>query len=394
MAYFRNNVVNLLNLHYGIFALAMTGGGAFFCVYLLRAGVPLPGVLVSMAAIMFARFAVRPIVPILAVKFGLQPLLVAGTILIGIQLLVLAGVHGIGPGLFFLIAISALGDAIYWSSYHAYFATLGDHEHRGHQVGAREALAALSGIVSPIITGWTLVTFGPYAAFGLSCVATLGATVPLLWTPNVVVAPEIQGAFKASMFGVKMFAIDGWIQSGFVFVWQIALFVSLKQSFINFGGALALAAVVGAVASLLLGRHIDSGGGGRAVLLAICAMTMVVLLRAVSFGHPWLAIAANALAPIGACLYTPTLMTAVYNEAKRAPCTLRFHVATEGGWDFGGATGSLAAAALLWAGVPISLALLLPLIGLIASFRQLRRYFASNAISQLVNVPVQASVEH
>ena len=40
MAFFRNDTVNLLNLHYGIHALAMTGGGAFFAAYLLRAGVP------------------------------------------------------------------------------------------------------------------------------------------------------------------------------------------------------------------------------------------------------------------------------------------------------------------------------------------------------------------
>src|SRR5262245_9575153 len=32
MAYFRNTTVNLLNLHYGIHCLALSGGGAFFLV--------------------------------------------------------------------------------------------------------------------------------------------------------------------------------------------------------------------------------------------------------------------------------------------------------------------------------------------------------------------------
>jgi hypothetical protein len=69
-------------------------------------------------------------------------------------------------------------------------------------------------------------------------------------------------------------------------------------------------------------------------------------------------------------------MTAVYNQAKGSPCILRFHVATEGGWDVGCASGLLLAAFLIWRGVPFPLVLLLPLIGLAAAFVQLRRYYA------------------
>ena len=60
MAFFRNRAVNLLNAHYGIHAIAQSGGGAFCLVFLLRAGVPLPGVFVSMAAILLGRFLIRP----------------------------------------------------------------------------------------------------------------------------------------------------------------------------------------------------------------------------------------------------------------------------------------------------------------------------------------------
>ena len=35
MAFFRSRTVNLLNLHYGIHSIALSGGGAFFAVYLL-----------------------------------------------------------------------------------------------------------------------------------------------------------------------------------------------------------------------------------------------------------------------------------------------------------------------------------------------------------------------
>lgn len=386
MAYFRNTTVNLLNLHYGIFAVVMTGGGAFYCVYLYKAGVALPMVLVAMAAILAVRFLVRPAVVPLAIRLGLRRMVMLGALVLGLQFPLIALVHGVDWILFALIVISAIGDAIYWSCYHAYFAALGDDEHRGHQVGAREALVAVVGIVSPLATGWILVNFGPMAAFGATALIMFASALPLVWMPDVAVAPHVDGAWRAALPGIKLFMADGWTQSGIVFVWQLALFVTLGESFLRFGGALAIAALVGAVAGLFLGRHIDAGHGGRAVVIAISAMAIVVLGRAASSGHETFAIAANALVAISTALYTPTLMTAVYNQAKRSPCTLRFHVATEGGWDAGGAGGCLVAAAMLWFGVPISAALLLPLIGLAAGFVQLRGYYANPAITELVAV--------
>jgi MFS family permease len=375
VAYFRNAAVNLLNLHYGITAVVSNGAGAFLCVYLLHAGLSLAGVLVAVAGIYAMRFVVRPAVVPLAVRFGLQPLVIAGTIIIAGQYPILALVHGVGAALYALVAVCAVGEAIYWSSYHAYFATVGDPEHRGHQIGVREAGAAIAGIAAPILTGWLLVTAGPMIAFGASGLVMLGAAVPLLWTPRVGVSRRAPGALRAARFGVTMFLFDGWIGAAFLFVWQLALFVSLNQSFVNYGGALALAALVGAVAGMLLGRHIDAGGGVRAVHVAFTAMTIVILLRAAAPGHPVFAVAANAVASIAVCLYIPTMMTAVYNCARLAPCTLRFHVATEGGWDAGAASGSLVAAGLLHAGLPISAALLLPLIVIAPAVVLLRTYY-------------------
>jgi hypothetical protein len=68
MALFRNSTVNLLNLHYGIHSIVLSGGGAFFSIYLLKSGVPAPGVLISLALIMLGRFVIRPIVIGFAVR--------------------------------------------------------------------------------------------------------------------------------------------------------------------------------------------------------------------------------------------------------------------------------------------------------------------------------------
>jgi hypothetical protein len=172
-----------------------------------------------------------------------------------------------------------------------------------------------------------------------------------------------------------MFAADGLIGAAYYNVWQIALFVSLGESFTAYGGAMALAALVGAAAGLLLGRLIDAGHGGRAVWLAAGALVSVIGLRVIACGNPVLAIVANAAGALVTAFYTPTLMTAIYNQAKTSPCPLRFHIMTEGGWDAGAASGCLAAAGLLQAGAPISLAILLALIGAAVVFVLLRRYY-------------------
>jgi len=239
----------------------------------------------------------------------------------------------------------------------------------------REAIAASVGILSPMVAGAALVAFGPRVAFGVTALILTTAAIPLFFTPNLKVARHVPGAYRAARPGGLMFASDGWTCAGFYFAWQIALFVSLGQSFLAYGGVLAIAAAAGAVGGLVLGRFIDAGHGTRAVWLAYGGFLIVTLLRAVAPGHPTLAITANALGSLDACIYIPTMMTAVYNLAKRSPCTLRFHVFSEGGWDIGGASGCLFIALLAWAGVPLSIGILTSLAGAAVGFTILRRYY-------------------
>jgi DHA1 family inner membrane transport protein len=387
MAFFRDRTVNLLNLHYGIQSIALSGGGAFFAVYLIEAGVSVAWALASLALILAGRFIIRPIVVPIAVRTGTRALVIAGTCLSALQYPLLAEVHGLGPPLFALCVVASLGDTFYWSTYHAYFAALGNHETRGAEIGVREAIAAVVGIVSPLATGWGLVAFGARVAFGMNAAVMLLAALPLLWTPDVMVARRVPGAYRAAIPGMKLFLADGWIGAGYHFVWQIALFLSLGESFVAYGGALALAALVGAVAGLLLGRHIDAGHGRSAVSYAISVLVLTTVLRAAAPGYAVLAVVANALGAVVVCLYIPTLMTAVYNQAKRSACTLRFHVATEGAWDVGGASGCLIAALLSAFGVSLSVAILLSLLGAAALFVLLRRYYGSHPAVTMVAAP-------
>jgi MFS transporter, DHA1 family, inner membrane transport protein len=390
VAFFRNHSINLLNLHYGIHCIALTGGGAFFAIYLLEAGVSVAGVFVSLALILLGRFAVRPIVIGLAARWDLRAMVIAGTLLSALPYPFLAEVHGVGAVLAALVAVSAVADTVYWSTYHAYFAALGDDDLRGRQIGVRGAIAAVVGIASPLLTGWMLVAYGPRVAFGATAGVVALAALPLLWAPEVKVRRQVPGGFRAAVPGVLLFLADGWVAAGYWFAWQVALFVSLGESLLAYGGALAFAALVGGLAGLGLGRHIDAGRGGQAVWYAFGAFALIVALRAAATGHAAIAVLANALGAFGECLYIPTVMTPVYTMAKHSPCTLRFHVATEGGWDVGGATGLLAAALATGLGVALSLSILQSLAGVAAITFMVRRYYANHrpSVIDMIGKPV------
>jgi hypothetical protein len=377
MAFFRNDAVNRLNLHFAIHALALSGGGAFYGAFLLRAGTPAPAVLASLALVNLGRFTLRPFVLAPAQRWGLKPLVIAGTLLCTLQYPLLAEVHGVSWRLLELCAVSAFGDTVYWTAYHAYYASLGDAEHRGHQLGVREALSAVVGVAAPLLTGWALAAFGPRVAFYATAAVVFTAALPILGTPNVRIAGSAPGSLRDAMQGVRLFAADGWCYGAFV-IWQIALFVSLGESFAGYGAAMALAAMAGAAISLALGRFIDLGHGPRAVWIVGGLLVGVDLLRAGSYGAPGFAIAANAAAALAGAVSGPTLMTAVYNLAKASPCAMRFQIAADGGWDAGAGCACLAGAALLWTGAPMPLAILLSLPGSATIFFLLRRYYGAS----------------
>ena len=375
MAFLRNDAINRVNLHSGVQALAQGAGGIFFLVFLVRSGISVPVALAAQAAILGLRFLLRPAILPFARRLGLKPMVVIGTIGIALQYPLLAEVDGVGPPLLVLAIVAAIGEVFYWPSYNAYFAELGDAEHRGHQVSAREALIAAVSVVAPLLGTFALVTFGPRAMFaGVGLVQAL-AVVPLLGAPNIAVRRTAPGAFRAARLGAILYATDAWFDAWFFFVWPIALFLALGESLAAYGGAMALAALVGAGFGLLLGRAIDFGKGRRAVAIACSLAAAVALFRSASLGSPQLAVAANALGGLVMPLLLPALGAATYNLAKASPCPLRFHIAAEAGWDLGCLAGCLAGAALSAAGVPLSLAMLLAVPGLAVTAHLLWRYY-------------------
>ncbi len=366
MASFGNQAVNRLNLHSAIQGFATNAGGVFIFVYLLKAGVPMPLVFCAIAGMSACRFALRPLVLPLARTIGLRRLVILGTVLESVVYPMLPTVHGPGIALVSVIGAGAVGSVLYWTSYHAYFASIGDAEHRGGQVGARESIMALVCIVAPICGAWAIEAAGPPVAFlGVAAIQLLAAA-PLIGAPDAVVALEPADGRRAYLHGAIIQATDGWVQAGYYYIWQIALFVSLKERFAAYGGAMALAAILGAIGALVVGRLIDRGHARRFVVVSYGLGVAVAALKGFGYRDPSLAVAANALGAFAASFLSLTMMSRVYNLSQASPCPLRFHIATEGGWDTGCALGCLAAAGLSAVGAGLTVSILMSALGLIA----------------------------
>jgi len=379
MAYFANRAVNRVHVHSGFVALAQGAGGLFFFVFLLRVGVSIPAALLAQAAVVVGRFAVRPALLPLAKRHGVKRLLIAGSAVMALQYPLLALVHGIGAALAAVVVVSGLGEVLYWMSYNAYYAAIGDAEHRGHQIAAREALMALIGIVAPLLGAGMLLGLGPLWAFAAVGLVQLVSIAPLVGAPDVAVKAEAPGALAAARPAFLMMVADGWFDSCWLFVWQIALFGTLRQSFSAYGGAMALAGLVGAAAALVLGPHVDAGHGRRTAAIAYGVGIALVLLRAASLSRPTLAVAANAAGAVLFPLLIPALATVTANLNKASPCNLRFSMVTEAGWDIGCFFACFTAAALYGAGAPMQLLVLLALPAMLFQWGLLRRFYPRRA---------------
>jgi MFS transporter, DHA1 family, inner membrane transport protein len=377
MPYLSNTAVNRLNIHTGMHMLAYNLSANFFIIFLLSHGLNVTEVFLYLAFILALRFALRPIVLYVAPRIGSRRTLYIGSFLYAAQYLVLAHVQGVNTIFWAYCAVAALTDIFYWTSYHSIFAFTGDETHRGKQISVREALITFVNIVAPLIGGLGIDVLGAKSVFAAAAVIEILAILPLLKVPDLPIdETRPKGAFSAVKQGVAIFITDGWIVVGLTFVWAAKLFGATGSSFTTFGGALALAGLVSAIGGLVLGRILDSGHARRAVLVnGVLLIVALVLKSGASQGLSTM-FAVTALSSLMGAGYMPTLMTAIYSLAARAPCTLRFIFVTEGAWDIGCASACLATVGLMRTGMALGWAIALAIFGAVMQMVLLYFYYA------------------
>jgi MFS transporter, DHA1 family, inner membrane transport protein len=363
MGFFKNRTFNLIYVHAALQAIAMHAGEAFAFVYLLKAGISAPVVLVCIGAMFGSRLFFRKLVLPLVKLIGLQYALVFSIVIEASTYPLLSQVTEVGPALYAYLGLWAFSSSIYWTTYHAYVALLGNNEHRGAQVSVMEFLSMAMGIVAPLSMGLLLTWFSPLVAFGSVGFVMALAAIPILLAPALPIAPDAVVPQETARQAILLLFADGIRSGSFHFTWLIALFITLGSNFVAFGGAMALAGLVGATAGLFIGRTIDLGNGLRAVKIGFAVLAVGILARTIGYPVPWMAVAANTFVAIGWPIYSTVFNSRMYTLARQSPCPLRYHIIAEGGWDLGTAVSCFASALLLSLGFSFHWPLALALIG-------------------------------
>ena len=125
------------------------------------------------------------------------------------------------------------------------------------------------------------------------------------------------GAFRAARPGAILYATDAWFDAWFIFVWPIALFLALGESFAAYGGAMALAALVGADAACCSDAPSISGRAGARSPSPIRWRRRSSLFRSASLGSPRLAVGANALGGFLAAPCRPSARRSTTSPRRR-----------------------------------------------------------------------------
>lgn len=377
MAYFTNSNISRLALHSTALALAFAMSTGFSAAFLLRAGLSPAQIFLSFAAILALRFAARPMVLFAAPVFGLRRTFIFGAFVTAVSCPALAFVDGVGVGLLAYIVLTSIGHVFYFTCYHVFFTAHSDGGRCGTQVGAFQVFGTLATIAGPAAGGFLLAMRGPPLTFAVAFFIALVGILPLLRIADLPLARKSPPqAYSAATTGAKLFFADGWIQMSLTSAWSLVLFEALHDRYDFFGGTLSVATLAGAVGGLWLGRHIDSGRARHAVWINAAILMFVVAARVATFGNAAAAVAVAIATAAVAGIYIPSWLTAVYNEAKLAPCAFRFQFAAEGGWDAGGTAAALIAATACGLGLPVDAAMLLALPMVFAQALVLERTYA------------------
>jgi MFS transporter, DHA1 family, inner membrane transport protein len=378
MGFFNNKTFNLVYIHAALQAFAMHGGEAFAFIYLLKAGIPVAQVMLCIGLMFGSRIFLRRAVVPLVKRFGLRPTLVGAILMEACAYPILSQVTEMGPHLVAYLALWALSSSIYWTTYHTYVALLGDNEHRGAQVSIMEFLGTFMGIIAPIVTGLLLTVTTPPIAFGLIAIVMCCGAIPIYLGPSFAVAPEAVVPAETGRLARLLLFSDGLRSGALHFTWITALFITLGSSYVAYGGAMAFAGLVGALAGLFIGKIIDLGNGLDAAKIGFSVLGLAALARTFGYDVPWFAVLANAAAAIAWPIYNTGFMSRVYSLSKQSPCPLRFTVISEGGWDMGTATSCCFAALLLHSGFSFFWPIALSFVGIGLGYLMIARSFTEN----------------
>ncbi|MEO9167602.1 MAG: MFS transporter, partial [Aestuariivirga sp.] len=295
MRFFKNSSINRIYLHSALLGLSEYSGSAFVMVFLLRAGIALPLVFLSLASLVLLRLVFRQLLMPFAQRFGIRVALIVGIAIGALSYIPIGYVHEAGPMLILYLILAALGDTFYWACFHATSARLGDADARGAQVSLVQLVNSLSNIAGPLLGGFLQVAAGPSWAFGVAGIIRLFSVWPLLSTPNTKIDTSAEISSASKHFAAQVYFFDGLGSACATNAFALALFITLGQNFQSFGFALGGAAAIGAIMGLGNGRLFDLGHHKWSTAIGMSAVGLFMIVAASGYRNAVIAVAALAL---------------------------------------------------------------------------------------------------
>jgi MFS transporter, DHA1 family, inner membrane transport protein len=368
MSAFANSNFNKLLVHSALVFIAETAAGAFVFAYLLKTGLPLHFVLLSMTGVTVLRFVLRQMVLATVLRIGLLKNLIIGLMATALSYAVLPQVSGIDGWLALWIFLHAFGAAFYWPCYHAYVTLLGDAEKRGAQMSMKEAINTVAGIIGPAIAALLLTFTTPAIAFSFFAVVLAMSVLPLARAQNIEVQRDAVLDPQKARTGRDFFITDGLIASTYMMT-LAGIFITFGSSYLNLGGALTLAGLAGAAASIFIGPMMDNRRARPTLFWVYAAIGLFLAFNSVAYAYVLPALIASVIGAILGPIWYPVMMTPLYNLSKSSECPLRFHIKSEGGWDIGCGAGCAIAAAAVYSGLSLTWPLLLGVVACATGYR-------------------------
>jgi MFS family permease len=383
---FANRTINFLTLHSGLHRFSINIFDVFSAVYLIGLGLPFPVVALASAGCCILRSILRPLSLVLIEKIGLRKTLIIGVLINSLLFLVLSKVNGINLWLYFYIFYMALCDISYWLPYHSYYASAGDQERRGKQVGMQHGFITLFTMLAPLIGGLMIVNFGFLALYISATFIMLLSAIPLFFTKDVSLGEPMSFKEALKMVDKRGFTLK--IGEGILymhtFVWTIVLFY-LVGNYVTLGGLVTFQLVLTSALFIFLGYLIDKGDGKQIMKIGLLTIGIVIMLRAFFVTTIPYIIATNAIIAFGMTFHSSSFEVGFYNLAKQSKNTLWFNFWGELGWDIGATVALLISAGLFVLGVPLRFTIVFSLIGLYIIYFVLKKFYSVKELKVTVN---------
>jgi len=157
---------------------------------------------------------------------------------------------------------------LYWVPYNIDFAKFTNPRDRGKEVGFIEAMLSLIGVITPIIAGFFIVTFGFNGLFLIGCLIFFFSFLPLIKLPKTrekftwSKIETIKKVFaKKNRKLALFFFLDGAENILVIFVWPIFIYELLNGNYLEIGAMSSLVVLFTMLLQLSAGRLVDKNKG-------------------------------------------------------------------------------------------------------------------------------------